>query len=975
MAAGTGSMTVGGRHVLARLLSQSSVPIALMLVTLLATFLAGAAPRLLDRVAIDDLRATVSDPLPAQRNIRVERASLPAPGPDDDPFENVEAVGERFAITEFAPSVSAIVSDHRFVIDSPRFAIEPLPGEQAPNPFDLFLEYRYQDGIEDNSELMAGRFPEPQEAIPVLLGDDCPTSPEEISDLMRRLESGETLPEEVECELESVPLFELAVTEQTMEALGLELGQTMLLRPDENDVLYFGVAGQDLEYRLAMRVSGIIELTDQDLEYWYGDPALHRPSIEENPDFRIIYATGLMAPADFAAFAAATAPASWANVWRHFVDAEAVAVADIEVLQSDLRSLQNSYSVIATRPGDFRVLTQLEDLLAGHEAQRSQTLAILSLSIAGLFAVSLAALLLLGVLMTERQRASIVLTRNRGGSGGQLTMSRLYEAIPLVVVPTVLGYWIGRLLLPVDDDLPSYRLVVAMAVAAVSMIVAPGVGLFFRRLGSMQSERSRATENSKATENSSRRMVWEVALFIVTIASVLVLRRRGGSDTAPAEASFDVLLVLTPVLIAATCGAILLRLFPLLAAAASWPARRLRGAVGFFALKRVTGRRVGENLPIAVVLVCVAVASLSAVTANSISDGLEASSWQAVGADLSVEGFRPGAALPPSVDLGHLPAGDLALARIDEGAPVEAADGGAPSGVAVIAIQSASYRELAADGPLQVEFPNVMTDGVFSAGTADQPLPAIVSSEWATENGVQSGDLLFVDLGATEPAVEVRSIQTTFPDVAPGRDFLVVDLEELQDMSEFDLPASIAYLRLSEQEASDLADEIATIAPSAQVTSRYVWLEEISSDPFVAWSTVVLTMVFWYAIVFAVSISVAGLALTAASRRRDLAYLRTMGLAPRQAARIVFVEQLPGVVVGTLGGVAAGVLAAVLLAPMIVLEGFTGRVLPTPLMVDWSQIATVAIAVVGAMAVAVGIFVMVSRRDEVVKTIRAGEES
>lgn len=968
MAGDGGSMTVGGRHIMARLVSQTSVPIAVVLVTLLATFLAGAAPRLLDSVSVDDLRATVSDPLPAQRNIRVERASLPIPGSAEDPFGNIRDQGQRFANTEFPPSVSTVVSGYTFVVDSPRFAIEPFPGESAPNPFDLFLEYRYQDRIEENSELVAGRLPEPQTPVAVLIGEGCPTTPAEISDLMERLEGGVSLPEGLDCALREVPVFEVAVTEQTLAALGVELDQTMMLRPDENDVLYFGVAGQDLDYRLAMRVSGVIELTDPELEFWYGDPTLHRPSIEENPDFRIIYATGLMAPADFASLAAATTPASWASVWRHFVDADAVAKADIELLQSDLRSLQNRFSVVASRPGDFRVLTQLGELLAGHEAQKSQTLAMLSLSIAGLFAVSLAALLLLGVLMTDRQRGSVVLTRNRGGSGAQLTMSRVYEAVLLVAVPAVVGYWIGKLVFATDNGLPSYRLVVAMALAAILMIVITGVGLFRRRLGSLQ------TERSNAPESSSRRVVWEVALLVVTVASVLVLRRRGLADDVAAEASFDLLLVLAPILIAAAGGVILLRLFPLIAATASRAVRRFRGAVGFFALKRVTGRRVSENLPLAVVVVCVAVAALSAVTANSISNGQEASSWQVVGADLSIEGFRPGAALPVSVDLSSLPADASALARVEDGAPVEEEGASAPSSVAVIAVESVAYRDLLRAGPLEVSFPDEMTDGVFSAGTADQPMPAIVSADWAAERGVQVGEHLDVDLGATEPVVEVRSIEATFPDVAPGGDFIVVDLAELQEMSEFDIPASVAYIRLSESHAADVADDITSTAPSAQVTSRYEWLEEVSSDPFVAWSTVVLTMVFWYAVTFAVAISVAGLALTAASRRRDLAYLRTMGLAPRQAARIVFVEQMPGVVVGTLGGVAAGILAAVLLAPMIALEGFTGHVLPAPLTVDWSEFAILAVAVIGAMTIAVGIFVVVSRRDDVGKTLRTGEE-
>lgn len=966
MTGNRGAPSLGGRHLVARLISQSSVPITIALVTLLTTFLAGAAPRLLDEVAVDDLRATVTDPLPAQRNIAVERAGRPVPGTEDDPFGSVETQGEQFAASAFPSSVSAIVSSMTWVVESPRFAIEPLPGESAPHPFDMFVKYRNQDLIDENSELVSGRLPEPQDPIPVLAGDECPSTAAEVTELMRRLQDGQTPEGSLDCAIEEVPLFETAVTAETLEALGLELDQVMLLRPDRNDILYFGVGGDDIDYMLAMRVSGVVELTDPGLEYWYGDPSLHRPSIEETADFRIIYATGLLSPSDYPDFSAVTTPASWANTWRHFVDPESVANSDVDILQSDLRSLQNEFSVIASRPGDFRVLTQLEGLLSAHESQKSQTLAMLSISIAGLFAVSLSSLLLLGVLMTDRQRAGVILTRNRGGSVGQLTLSRFYEAAVLVGVPAVFGYLAGKTLLG-HDDLLSYRLVVAMAGAATLMLIVPGLIFYRRRLGSLQSVRS------DVPRNSARRALCEIALLVVTIASVAILRRRGTTDTETQEISFDFLLAVTPFLIAASVGVLLLRLFPFLVTAASWLTGRARGAIWFVAMKRIAGGTPGANLPMVVIVVCVAAASLAAITSHSINTGQEASSWQRVGADYSVEGFRPGVALPVSLDISALAVEGSAEARTHGGVRIDMDT--RSSTATVVAIESTAYVDLVADSPLDVTLPDEMTDGVLADGTAENPMPAIVSSQWAARNQASVGDLATADLGATEPVVQIRSIETTFPDVEPGTDFVIIDLPELRGVAGVDLPATVAYLRAPASSAPAITESVAADAPGALITSRYEWLNEIESDPFVDWATRALDLVFWLAIVFAVAVAVAGLVLTAASRRRDLAHLRTMGLQPSQSAWLVFVEQLPGVALGTLGGIAAGVIAAVALAPMIVLDAFTGDLLPTPMSVSWFEILVTGFVVVVAMTVAVGIFVLVSRRDDVGQTLRMGEES
>jgi len=102
----SGSLTVGWKALWRQLMATPAVVIGISLSTLLAVFLLASAPRLLELVADDDLRATVSEPEPAQRNIRVERLGRIGAGPPGDPFRSVRDTGNAFASSEIPPASS-----------------------------------------------------------------------------------------------------------------------------------------------------------------------------------------------------------------------------------------------------------------------------------------------------------------------------------------------------------------------------------------------------------------------------------------------------------------------------------------------------------------------------------------------------------------------------------------------------------------------------------------------------------------------------------------------------------------------------------------------------------------------------------------------------------------------------------------------------------------------------------------------------
>jgi len=961
-----GAPSLGARGIMSRLQGQPSVPITIGLTTLLAAFLLGVAPRLLESVAAEDLRATVSVPHPGLRNIRVERQTELTPGPDEDPLSTARNVGATFAGTEFPDSVASVISDSYVLMDWPRLALEALPGEAPPHPFDMYLRFRFQEGLEEHSRLIAGSRPRFREPVAMLIGADCPQDPVERQEVLEGLSAGEvTFDENVDCAVDEVPVVEAVFTQETLDTLGLEVGSEMMMTPDTRDPLYFGVPGDRLDFRIVLSISGVLELTDPDLEYWFADTTLHRPFIEETADFRIIFAAAVPGPEAVSYLNTLTQPTPQFYLWRHFVDPDLVTEVEVDRLRNDLRLLTLEHSPATSLLGDYRFTTSLDLLIAQHQAQRAETVAMLSLAMSGLFAVVLATVVLLAALMTASQRRSIVLARNRGASGGQLLITRVYEALLLVIPPAVLGYYLAKFAVPGgDSDLFSYRAVVAIAAGIAIVLILAVIGLATRRLGSLQSD------SWRSPDRSGRRLVFEALVVIAAIGAILVLRRRGQADTASEMAEFDALLAVTPVLVGVAASVLLLRLFPIAARTGSKLAALGRGAVAFVGLRRVQARSAPENLPLAVVLICLTVATVASITVSSLADGQEIASWQTIGADFTVVGFRDGVNLPPGIDVEALPVEAAVMGKAFAGARVDWEMGA--SRVEVLAIETGPYESLSNGSPLEMDLPDEMTANL----AAGAPLPAIVSDDWPSTERPGSGDVLSVGLGigGLQPDVVVVETRNSFPGIPAGQPFIIVDLDHLESVSDLPLTPTIAHLRAAESNGGTIGTIVTGQSATARVISRYDLVDELRQDPFIAWARLTLEVTFWIAVAFGVIASVSALALTTPSRRRDLGYLRTLGLDNGQAARSTFIEQIPAVMLGTLAGAATGIVTTLLLEPSIVLTGFTGATIPVGLEVDWSAVALMVASLIIAQSAAIGIFMLVSRRQELSRLLRVGDE-
>src|SRR5690606_40790498 len=84
--------------------------------------------------------------------------------------------------------------------------------------------------------------------------------------------------EEQECPPVSLGVVEVAVTAQTAEEAHVSVGDRVLLVPTTSGTTWNEVPLDALgQIRLVMEVTGIVELTDPELDLWFGDRRLHFP--------------------------------------------------------------------------------------------------------------------------------------------------------------------------------------------------------------------------------------------------------------------------------------------------------------------------------------------------------------------------------------------------------------------------------------------------------------------------------------------------------------------------------------------------------------------------------------------------------------------------------------------------------------------------------------------------------------------------
>ena len=941
------------------LIGQPWITGAIVAAVVLSSFGVSATPRLLDEVSARDLEATLTEPEPEVRNVRVERLTKISGG-REDVFGRVEDLGDSF-LEDVTPTVRNVIEQHLYVIDTPQMILDPIPG-QPGRPFDLSMRFRFQEGLNDQIAIVEGRMPQAADPIELWFGEMCPTDPEELEDFEPT--------EDVDCVQIEVPVYEIVASASTAEDLIMDVGDEVLLRPDPNDVLYrLNLGTENLNKRIVARLVGLISLTDPEDEFWFGDSSLHRARIVENPDFRFVDATVLTHEGNYRSAIGEMGNPDFRYTWRYFVSPDRVNIDNAAQLGFDLRQIDTDLPSASLTFDHLDLITGLPGLIDEYFAQRQQAIALLSVGVVGLIVTTSLLVSLLAGLMAMREKTALVLIRNRGSSRPQLLMTKVYQGLVLSVPASVLGYLMAAQVFPRSDDTVPLNATIALIVGVMAAVVIASAPIISSRLGTLQ-RAGIATPKSR----SARRVVTELLIVFLGVGAVFLVRRRSQIDDRTSDAGFDVLLALTPALIGLATGVIALRLFDPLVKAARWLVARGRAFVAYLGLTQVMQSRGPARVPILVIVVAVSLSIFSTFAQNTIDEGQILTSYQTVGADYLIKTQAAGLAFTSDADLSNID-GIQVVAGAAEFPDTRADTTFSVRRVTTLAIETDLHRRIleGVSGVPGIADLKPSLDGV-PLGTPENPLPVMITTAWPREDRPSLGDVFQIAIGGNRPMVETVGLIDDFPGMPTRLPLIIADLESIRETSPIPVRESLLFVRASRSAGPILTEAVLDQVSNARIDSRYDFFDSVARDPFIDWSRKALSLVQITSALFAAVTAAASAVIAAASRRRDHAYLRTLGTEIGQVRRISVVEQIPLLSMALVMGLVAGVTAGLAIGSALSLDGFTGGLVPEGRMVNWLAISATVGVIALTMTIGTVTFFLVSGRRSPSQVIRVGDE-
>ncbi|MDQ3691657.1 MAG: hypothetical protein M3406_16830, partial [Chloroflexota bacterium] len=560
------------------------LPMLLLGIIVMATaFLAVAGPRLFNAVADEGLHHALGRAQPVARNLQLGQIGHVSGGAGLEPVADLGARLE----AELPASVRRLIADRTYYAESANWSVQDPPREQ-----DTRLRFRFPQAVDERVTYVEGRPPTGDtRTIPGQRGT-LPTEPEDAT------------------------VFEVSLSTEIAETLGVGVGDLMELVPDTEDVL---VGQFSSPVRAAADVVGLYTVNDPDEEFWMSDSALHLPTvIIISPSLQLLNGTALLSADAYPALLRKGLPARYA--WRKFIDPQRLDASALDELTADLRQMRTQYPpfVATLRDSDVTTLqTGLINLLDGFSAERRTAEAVLVTAALGPAAVASAAVALVALLMMHRRRRALTLVRGRGASVGQLLASHLLEGL-LIAVPAAAVAYLAAVTL-VDGRASGWSALLAALVAGGAALMLMLTVLRPAIAPLMDVER----ESPSAARAGPRRIAFEVTVIVLAAGGAYLLRQRGiaGGSTAGELGGVDPLLAAVPALIGLAVGLITVRVYPLPVRAAGWFAEGWRGMVPALGLRRAA--RTGDvgSLPMIVLLVTVAIGAFSSTIFVTVERG------------------------------------------------------------------------------------------------------------------------------------------------------------------------------------------------------------------------------------------------------------------------------------------------------------------------------------------------------------------
>ncbi len=909
-----------GRLLLRQARADVAVLITLAVLVLVTALLAAAVPRQLDATADAALREALTSAPNSVREITARSTNGRSP-------QQLDSVDERLtrrmseSLTDKLGTSAAGASTGLYD------TLRPASGAPfRPRPY-AWLQLRYQAGLLDEVRWVQGRAP----------GDGTAGEPDGSS---------------------SSPLA-IALDQGVASTLDMRVGDRILLTPDEESSTGGG--------NVTVVVSGLFVPDNPTALPWGHDPLMLSPGSEFTPAGELFaeYATGLVDRDQLAALGGVTSALEfdWHYPLRtQPLDATNVAEVLAAVEQVTAQGLTfppppRGIPILGTTPS-VTVTSGVPDVLRVYVYQAATAQGVAALVLTGLFVLALLVLGLATQLSIQRRRLALALARDRGASPGQLVGVLAIEAAMVAVPAALAGYALAVGVVP-DGTAPlSVVLVILLVLGCVAFVA----------LGGWRAQRAGAArrEDVVVAHGSKRRAAAEVLVVLLAVGGLILLRRRGVGDNG---AGGDPFLATVPVLLALSMGVLALRAYPLLLRPLVRLVGRGAGVVSFLSLARAVRQPFTTTLPLAVLLLGLGFSVFASAVETTVDRGQEDAAWRAVGADFRLESsaFRAGQVARISSTAGVT----STVSAFAPDAPALVPEDGNRLPVRFLAVDPVAYSGLLEDAPtgLAPRADLAAVDG--SNATPSGVIPALVSPGVAA-----AGDgPLNINLGngVGEQDIRVVGVLDEFP-TDEGEEFVVVDLAALRVANGAPVRPTELYVDAPASAAGEITQRADDLGQPILVTGRAQTLADISHSPFVEGTVTAFRLGSVAAAGYCLLAMSLTLVLTAHSRTRLLAALRTLGVSRRQARSLMALELTPMVAVVVLTGLAVGVALPYLLVPVVDLTPFTGGSAPPVIRVDPLLAGALALGLVVVVTVAAAVTTGLERQRRLGEAARIGVE-
>jgi putative ABC transport system permease protein len=937
-----GNVVVSAALVRARLRAERTSLLALMALVAVTAFLFAAAPLFFDRAADAGLQGALARASAVDRSIEFRQLTWIEPTADG-PMDAVEAAGHELE-ADLSLLLREAIRDRQQVIDSGDYVVE-----DAHRPVSR-LRIRVQTGIDEQIRLVEGRA---------------------ATDQRRIIEvSTEGLPEGAPSQMMA---SEVTISRATADVVALGVGDRLLLTSDPE-----GFPTLEPIRPAGVVIVGIFEILEPEADYWLNDRTLHAPLVDRvGLDLRIYHARALAAPGALASAGGGerdegifAAPLRYS--WRYFLDERRLDSDDVDELARDLARLESEHPFQASSvPSDVAsVGTGLPQVIQAYRAQRRASEGALAVAATGPAGAAAGALALVAVLQARRRRAGAELVQSRGGSAVELVGAQVLEGLGVATPAALLG--LGSALAIFGGAAWPLAVGAAGAVAVSTVFILVATSLRDMRSGRVPTRGDAITHRWRA-----RSFVLDLLVVVLAAAGVASLLQRGlvSADTGASGGSFDVYLAVVPLLVGLAAGLVVRHLYPVPIRVLAWLAAALRSLVPALALRSAARDRGSGQLPLVVLMLATAIGVFASVLLVTVERGQETASWREFGADYRLEA-RVNDLLPAGLDVTAVPEVDAYAAVYST--TVRLRGGDVRSLAATLeAIDAAAYPDVVAGTAAATVLPASFGDRAWNeetAGTRDDPVPAIVSVDIARRTGLVEGETLALFLPGGEVYFRVAEFRDSFAGLPAGRPFVVAPLAGVAAaISGPSVGRSALYVRAPESVAGALREAAAAYGSTVAVASRHERYAQLRDAPLMDAVDVGIGLAFATALGYAALCLAAALVLALAARQRQVALLRVLGVRRQEFVALLLIEHAPVIAVGLVGGVVLGVVVSWLIVPGLGLETFAASTGRLPVVIDVRYLALLGIAPVAVVAGVVLAGAWLVQRADVAGAVRWSE--